>query len=187
MFQEIARLFTTPLRIKVVKFFALQPEVRATAVQVASSLASSKDSVLAELRALNRLGLLGTRAERTGRTFSWNGNYRAASAIQNFVIEATTPSDDVIAKIFRPLAPSLVVTAGALTNEERGTVDVLVVSRRPKDPRIAKAVKTLEATTAVPVRFAVMSVTEYLARREGYDRLLRDIFDFKHRVIIGRV
>lgn len=187
MFQEIARLFTTPLRIKVLKFFALQPETRYTVTQVAAALQGNKHAVAAEVRALERADILVTRADRTARTYAWNGSYRIADAIQRFAIDATTPTDDVLGKAFRPLSPSLVVAAGMLANEERGTVDLLIVTRRPKDQRIAKVVKLLEATTALPVRYAVMSVSEYQARREGYDRLLRDIFDFKHRVILGKV
>ena len=186
MFQELAKLFANPLRIKLIKFFALPTETHFSAVKIASALGISRASIQSELRALAKLDILTTHRERTGVSYAWNSEYEGALRIQNFIIDATTPSDPLVFKVFKPLAPYLLVAAGALADETRGTIDLLVVTKRTHDPRIAKAVKKLETITAVPIRYAVLEVGEYLTRREGFDRMLRDIFDFRHRVIIGR-
>lgn len=186
MFQELAKLFATPLRIKLIKFFALQSETHFEAQKVASALGASKAVIQSEVKALARLKIVRSVRERGSTRYAWNTEYPSAFQIQNFVIDVTTPSDLAVQKAFKPLAPYLVVVAGALADETRGVVDLLVVTKRTHDPRIAKAVKKLEAVTAVPIRYAVLEVGEYLARREGFDRMLRDIFDFHHQVIIGR-
>lgn len=186
MFQELAKLFANPLRIKLIKFFALQPDTAFLAARVASQLGSPRAATLTELRALVRLKILRTTKEKGGVQYAWHREYPGALSIQNFIIDATTPSDLAVAKVFKPLAPYLVVVAGALADETRGTVDLLVVTKRTHDPRIAHAVKKLESVTAVPIRYAVLEVGEYLARREGFDRMLRDIFDFRHRIVVGR-
>lgn len=186
MFQELAKLFATPLRIKLIKFFALQTETHFAVAKVASALGAPRAAVTAELKALARLKLLKTVRERTGTHYVWNSEYPGALSIQNFIIDTTTPSDPTVFKAFKPLAPFLVVVAGALADETRGTIDLLIVTKRVHDDRIARAVKKLETVTAVPIRYAVLEVGEYLARREGFDRMLRDIFDFRHRVIIGQ-
>lgn len=186
MFQELAKLFQNPLRIKLVKFFALQPEVHFLPAHVASALGATRATVTSEIKALSRLTLLRSVRERGGTSYVWNSEYPSALTIQNFIIDATTPSDTTVKKAFKPLSPYLVVVAGALADETRGAVDLLVVTKRTHDERIARAVKKLESVTAVPIRYAVLEVGEYLARREGFDRMLRDVFDFRHRVVIGR-
>ena len=186
MFQELSKLFNSPLRIKLIKFFALQPEAQFLAPKVASLLSTPRAAVVQELKSLSRLKILKTARERGGTHYAWNTEYPGALGIQNFIIDATTPSDQTVFKAFKSLSPYLVVVAGALADETRGVVDLLIVTKRTQDPRIAKVVKKLEAITAVPIRYAVLEVGEYLARREGFDRMLRDIFDFRHRIISGR-
>lgn len=186
MFQELVKLFQNPLRIKLIKFFALQTDVYFVPAKVASALGAPRAHVVAELNALKRLTLLKTVRDRAGVSYIWNAGYPGALTIQNFIIDATTPSDTTVLKAFKSLSPYLVVVAGALADETRGAIDLLVVIKRTHDARIAKAVKKLEVITAVPIRYAVLEVGEYLARREGFDRMLRDIFDFRHRVVIGR-
>lgn len=186
MFQELSKLFATPLRIKLIKFFALQPEPLFLSHKIASAIGSPRALVQQELRALVRSKIIKTARDRGGTHYTWNTEYPGALGIQNFIIEATTPSDIAVAKACKPLSPYLVVVAGALADETRGVIDLLVVTKRVQDPRIAKVVKKLEAITAVPIRYAVLEIGEYLARREGFDRMMRDIFDFRHRVIIGQ-
>ncbi len=187
MFQELSKLFQNPLRIKLVKFFALQPDMHFVPARVASLLGAPRAGVVGEVKALARLKLLRSVRERAGTHYLWNSDHPGSFTIQNFIIDVTTPPDATVLKVFKPLSPFLVVVAGALANETRGAVDLLVVTKRIHDERIAKAVKKLESVTAVPIRYVVLEVGEYLARREGFDRMLRDVFDFRHRVVIGRV
>ncbi|MBU6310816.1 hypothetical protein KGO06_02685 [Patescibacteria group bacterium] len=185
MFQELSKLFATPLRIKLVKLFALERGAYRAAA-VASQLGAPRASVAAEISSLHRLGIVRRVRTPQGLEFVWNSDYAHALSLQQFIIAVTTPTDQVVQRSFKPLSPYLVVVAGTLADETRGAVDILIVTKRPQDPRIGKVVKRLEATTAVPIRYAVLEVGEYIARREGFDRMLRDIFDFRHRVIIGR-
>jgi hypothetical protein len=187
MFADLTKLFDSQLRIKVIKYFALQPEERFALATVASAFSAARDTVKTELAALVRIGVVDKKQGRTGTTYGWNRDYPRALLLQNFVIDATTPNDRTVAEAFKPLGVYLVVVAGALAEETRGSVDLLVVTKRTQDPRIAKVVKRLESQTAVPIRYSVMEVGEYLRRREGYDRLLRDITDFRHRVVLSRI
>ncbi len=186
MFSDISKLFATPLRIKLIKYFALQPDTSFSVPTIAHALAASRPRVRHELAALGRIGVVTSRAGKGGHTYAWNRAYPRALAVQNFVIDSTTPDDRIVQSIFKRLGAHLVVVAGALADEGRSSADLLIVTKRPKDPRIPKAVKKLEAVTAVPIRYAVMEVKEYEDRRESYDRLLRDITDFRHRVVLSR-
>lgn len=187
MFSDLAKLFASPLRIKLIKYFALQPDEKFTLPAIASALATPRNSVKSELAALVRIGVATAKPARTGTTYGWNVSYPRSMLLQNFVIDVTTPDDKIVAEVFRTLGVHLIIVAGALAEETRGSVDLLIVTKRPNDDRIPKAVKKLESMTAVPIRYSVMEVGEYLRRREGYDRLLRDITDFRHRVVLSRM
>lgn len=188
MFNELAKLFSNPLRIKLIKFFALQPDARFLAAQVAPVVGAPRARVQSELASLARLGALGARRGKGGVHYQWGKGYSLATVIHAFISEATLPNDKAIVDLFRRIpSVALVIAAGILAGETRSSVDLLVVTRRPKDPRIAAAARKLELLSAVPIRFTVMAVKEYEERTQAYDRLLRDIMDFRHRVVLGRI
>ncbi len=186
MFKELARIFSSPLRVKLMKYFALQPDVRIAAKMIVPIVGATRPRVQAELVALTRAGILVSRSAREGVQYGWNRAYEHSGALQNFLTATTMPDDTLIAGFFRRLGATLVIVAGILADESRGAVDLLIVTRRPKDVRIAAAVKKLEAIAAIPIRFAVLGVEEYHDRLQAYDRMLRDILDFKHRAVVGR-
>jgi hypothetical protein len=188
MFGELTRLFGSPIRIKLLKFFSLQPESKVTAAQVPRLVGANKEQVRTELRALARSGLLLSKVSREGTGYQWNESHRLAPAIAEFLDSAAVPKEDEIASQFKKI-PSViaVIAAGTLVRETRSSVDLLVLSRQPNDDRVAQAVKKLEISSAMPIRFAVMAQREFDDRRESYDRLLRDVLDFKYKVVYGKI
>jgi hypothetical protein len=185
MFTELSKLFQSPLRTKLITFFALQPNERTTAAVAARVIGATKDAVQPELSVLVRLGVLTKRSTKEGASFGWNSSYAHAGALQDF-IASCLPTDAAIVSLLRPLGAHLVVVSGILAGEPRTAIDLLIVTRRPKDARITKLIRKLERQAAIPVRFMVMEVGEYLDRMQAFDRTLRDMMDFRHRVVIGR-
>ena len=186
MFQELARLFENPRRIKLLKFFIFQPAGRFAAEDL-SVIGLSKAAAAKELRALVRAGVLTLRKQRTRVTYTLNQNYPLLSALRDFIDTITLPNNRALLECFKD-APglSLIVATGLLAREERSSADLLIVARNPKNPAIAKAVSKAECATGLPLRYAVMETRRYTERLEAHDRLLRDVFEFQHRVILGR-
>lgn len=185
MFNDLAALFGTVLNAKILKFCALRPEEEHSVRALSAALSARPEEVRSSLTTLLRLQVLRSKSARGERVFFWNTEQRDAEALAAFVTLSTMPSDALIARTFKSLGVSTIMVAGALVGESRGALELLLVTRRPDEPRLARAVKRLEAATATPIRYAVLETREYERRRGGYDRLLRDITDFRHR-IIGR-
>lgn len=187
MFTELARIFASPSRIKVLKFFALQPGIKLSSADAALQLGMSKTKVEAELRALVKMDLLQKRGQGKKVFYTFPGTHPYSEAIRVFLESTTVPDDKVITRSFRGVSGiTLIVITGVLMQDPRPSLDLLIVTRRPKNPLIAKAVRKIETGTALSLRYAVIEATEYKNRLETRDRLLRDVFDFTYRVILGR-
>ncbi|MEN9390307.1 MAG: hypothetical protein RLZZ283_407 [Candidatus Parcubacteria bacterium] len=188
MFATIAKIFSSPLRTKIVKFLSAQPGALVAAADVAPIVGASRPKVLSELRSLARMDMVLARSSRTGTAYEWNTEHVLAPEISTFLEDATTPTDDEIADAFKKIiGVTHVVAAGLLADETRSPLDLLIVTRRPKDQGLKLAVKKVEALSAVPIRYAIMELKEYEDRKQAYDRLIRDTLDFKHRVVVGRI
>ncbi len=187
MFQELARLFSSPARVKLLKYFVTQPDARVEGASVASTVGISRAAADSELRALTRLGVLSGRRQGKTTFYSFDKTFPLEDAVRTFLEETTLPDDAQIVQTFRGVRGlTLMVATGFLAHEPRGSVDLLIITRRPHDSSIEKAVRKLEALAALPVRYAVLEADDYKSRLESYDRLLRDVFEYNHRVIYGR-
>jgi|CXWL01.1.fsa_nt_gi DNA-binding transcriptional ArsR family regulator len=188
MFKELSRIFGSPARLKVLKFFALQSGVRISASEAALQLGMSRAKVETELRVLSKVGVLQRRGQGKKVTYMFPGTHPYSEAIRIFLESTTVPDDKAVAGAFRGVSGiTLIAATGTLMQDPRPSLDLLIVSRRPKNPDIARAVRKLETGTALSLRYAVLETGEYKNRLETRDRLLRDVFDFSYRVILGRV
>lgn len=187
MFKELSRLFQNPTRIKVLKFFTLQPSVKTSAKDVTQTIGGSAAKVETEIRSLARAGVLAGKRQGKKTLYSLSPAFEHTDAIRTFLDDITQPNDRALSDAFRGVPGiTLLVASGALVREPRAAVDLLVVTRRPKDVRIERAVRQVETKVSLPIRYAVFDTREYEERRVARDRLLRDIFEFEHAVILGR-
>lgn len=186
MFLELSQIFQNPRRIKILKFFAYQPDVRLSAQAVSSVLGISKGESEKEARALVRFGMLHMKRQKGMTLFSINTLHPWLSVLQTFFEATTLPNDRVIAAAFKGIAGiSLIIATGVLAQEERSSIDILIVARKTNNPHVARAVARLERLVGLPLRYVILEPSRYTERFEANDRLLRDVFEFSHRTIYG--
>ncbi|MBI3573729.1 hypothetical protein HY090_01630 [Candidatus Kaiserbacteria bacterium] len=199
MFQDLARIFENGKRAKLLKFFMFQSDVRATAASAGAAIGIPKKAAEREARALLRADLLisrkqprrkvGVPTEASGKNilYSANPSHPWREAVHAFLDATTLPDDRAILSAFRGVSGlTLIVATGVLARDERSSLDLLIVAKKKKNPKIARGVFKAESLTGLPLRFAVLEPLKYKERLEANDRLLRDVFEFNHRLILGR-
>lgn len=189
MFKDTVQLFSSPARLKLLKYFVYQPNVRISAQSTGGTLGIAKARTAEELRALVRLGLLMKRKQGKTTVFELNQSHPLVGALTNFLGQATHVEHRLLTDVFRGTRGVVrVIASGVLLDEKRSSLDLLIIARKKNlyDQNIARAVKRAERLTALPLRYAVLELHEFEERFEARDRLLRDIFEFKHAFLIGR-
>lgn len=187
MFQDVAFIFKTPFRAKVAAFFIRQPGEWRNAADVAAILGSTKSVVSKECSALLRFGILTSKRTGTAAVYTVNDSDDLFGPLSRFLAEIATPTDKEIIDALRDIRGiTLIVAGGLLAAEPKSSVELLIVGKSPDVKKIEKAIKKLEAYVAIPIRYAVLEVGEYYERRQAYDRMLRDLFEFKHRVTLEK-
>jgi len=79
------------------------------------------------------------------------------------------------------------VVAGVFVREFDQQLDVLLAMKKVSQTKVEKAIRTLEAEIGVEIRFAVMTNDDLLYRVGMYDKLTRDLFDYKHQVLVDKI
>ena len=53
--------------------------------------------------------------------------------------------------------------------------------------KVENAIRSLEAELGIEIRYAAFSSEELLYRVGLYDKLTRDVFDYKHQILVDKI
>jgi hypothetical protein len=77
--------------------------------------------------------------------------------------------------------------AGFLIDQKEGSLELLVVGDKLDEASMQTAVRAFEAECGRDIRYAVLTVEEYLFRKRVRDKLVRDLLDYPHRVLVDKI
>ncbi|MDB5190299.1 MAG: seg [Parcubacteria group bacterium] len=184
----LARLFGSYARLKLLRLFLFNDDMSFTVVDIIERTKTPKDAVRKEITALVACGVIRKRTGKGAAQFIANRKFQYFDALQSFIRSTTNLSDaDMVASFKRAGAIRLVVLSGLFTGALEAKVDILIVGDKLEDKPLESSIRALEAEFGRELRFASFSTEDFKYRRGVYDRLLRDIFDFPHRVIFDRL
>jgi len=184
----LARLFCTPARLKLLRLFIFNDAEAYTSREVIFRAKVSTAAARKELSSLVAIGIIRRRGEGRGIKYSANHRFPYFVALATFLRETTVVGpQEVLAVLRKSGTLRLVVLTGLFSGATEPKVDLLIVGDRFDEHILSSAVHTIEANIGREMRYAVFSTKDFRYRFGIYDRLLRDIFDYKHRVILDKI
>ena len=110
------------------------------------------------------------------------------AALDAFVRATTSvPPKNIVAMLRRAGTLRLVALSGLFTGILEPQVDMLIVGDNLDERLLALAVRSLEAELGREIRYASFATADFRYRFGVYDRLLRDVFDYPHRLLIDKI
>ncbi len=184
----LSRLFGSYVRLKLIRLFLFNDDMSFTVSDICFRTKTMKDNVRKELTVLVNCGLIRKKAVKGGAQYVANKKFPYYDALQTFIRSTTNLSDDnMVTSLKKSGSIRLIVLSGMFTGAVETKVDMLVVGDKLDEKTLDASMRTLEAELGRELRFASFSTEDFRYRRGVYDRLLRDIFDFPHRVLIDRI
>ena len=204
--QVLSKLFGSTARVKLMRLFLLNPQEFYEKRDICNRAKISSDTALKELRILKNIGLVkkkvfykenpkgkitksGTPAKKKLSGWILNPGFVFLSELQDFLIKTLSLSDRDIIKRLRPAIGKLklVVVAGVFIKNWESRVDILIVADKIKEKQLASILKSMEAEIGREIRYAVFNTEDFKYRLTVCDKLIRDIFDYSHRVILDQL
>lgn len=184
---ELAKLFGSPARLKMLRLFLFNRQDSFTLHQAESRAKVGREDAKKELSLLVAAGILRKGSAKEPR-YSVNDKFEYLAALDSF-IRATTAvhPTDLLAKLKKAGTLKLVVLSGLFTGTEDAKADLLVVGDNLDERALKSAAAALEAELGRELRYASLSTSEFRYRQGVYDRLLRDIFDYPHRLLVDKL
>jgi hypothetical protein len=184
----LARLFGSPTRIKLLRLFLFNEDFGFSAADIAFRVKAAKELVRKDLNVLVAAGVVRKKPGKEGMCYQASRKFPYYDALQTFIRSTTHLNDiDMLNVLRRSGALRLVVLSGIFTGAVETKVDLLVVGDRLDEKALEVAVRSIEAELGRELSYACFSTEDFRYRRGVYDRLLRDIFDFPHRILLDKI
>ena len=185
----LARLFGSYARLKLLRLFLFNDDIAFGITDLAFRTKTPKEALRKELNILAASGIIRKKsAKGTGISYVASRKFPYYDALQAFVRGTTNLGDsDMVAALKKAGTLRLVVLSGLFTGASEPKIDLLIVGDKLEQKPLDYAMHALEADLGREIRYAVFATEDFSYRRGVYDRLLRDVFDFPHRVIHDRL
>lgn len=177
----LGKILGSPARVKIMRLFLLNKSTAFTTKDIAKRSRVNMDVVRRELRLLDSAGFIKKRP----KDYVFNYNFKYAREMEGLLITTDTLDKDAILGNFKKAGKiKLLVVSGIFIKNKDSRVDVLIVGDKMKKSHIEESVHKMEAEIGTERSYAVFDTKEFIYRLNMYDKLVRDILDFPHEVIL---
>jgi hypothetical protein len=195
----LGNLFSSDPLVKIMRLFLMNQEESFTLSEISNRTLSKDVSVKRELEILEQVGFVRQKnvvreipgkdkGVRKVKTLAWeiDKTFHYLEPLYSLLIEYDTlKQNDVVAR-FRPAGKiKLLVVSGVFIKDPEARADLLVVGDNLNRKKIENTVKFFESQLGKELQYAVFDTEEFMYRRDMYDKLLCDIFDGNHEVLIS--
>lgn len=201
--EALSKLFGSPARVKLLRLFLFNSSEVYGRDAVVNRARITPEMATKELAALARMGLIKRRTffmqgvrsgggtVRKKKMVGWalDPKYIHRDALATFLHETLALTDTNLRRRFASVGPVRVcILSGFLAHgETESELDVLLVGDALDVEMVESVVRILEAECGREIRYAVLSIDEYLYRLRVRDKVLRNILDYPHTVLMDKL
>ena len=200
----LGKLFGSENKVKMMRLFLFNPDMAFSAEMVADRSKASLYSTKQELAILRQMKLLKNRAFFAKITKGKNGKEKTVRRkVSGFVLNASFPylpelqrllldtsmlkGEEITRQLPSAGKLKLVILAGIFIQNQDSRLDVLVVGDHMKKSTVEHKIRAMESEIGKELRYAAFETSEFNYRLGLYDKLVRDVLDYPHKVVFDRL
>ena len=197
----LERLFGSSARVKVMKLFLFNPEELLEKSEIVKKTKTSQASIQKELKDLCDMGLIKKRIflksfkisenktkKKKVQGYSLNQNFKYLNNLKSLLINNEPFNhSEIIKKMSRAGKIKLIVVSGLFIQDEDSRLDIFIVGDEMKERLLKKVITKMESEIGKELRYSLFNTADFKYRYSVCDRLVRDVFDYPHQVVVDRI
>src|ERR1035437_7358764 len=184
MTKSVSNIFGGEAKVKIMRLFIFNAGTVFDTAAAADRTQGKRTLVAREIKNLEKAGLL----KKKSKGFTLNYDYPYVEALNSFLIDASPITEkEIVKKISRAGVMKLILISGVFLHDREARVDLLVVGDHLKKGILVQAISSIEAMLGREIRYASFETADFQYRLGLYDKLVRDILDFKHKKILNKL
>ena len=129
-----------------------------------------------------------TGKKRRTKGYVLNTDFKYIVPLQRMLIDSTPMEHkEIMGRLSSIGKVKLVVVSGIFIQDPETRVDLLIVGDDLSQKRIKNTISTMEADIGRQLRYSVFDTSDFRYRLGMFDRLMRDIFDYPHEVVVDKI
>ena len=192
-------LFGSQARVKLLRFFLFNPSKEFTFDDISKRARLVRRTARTEITALEKAGVIkkkqiyvvkeeGSDAKVRADGYALNKKFTELQALQTFLFETAPINGKTVLTHLRKVGQiDFVCVAGVFVKDFEQRLDILVAMKKLPEGKVENAIRGLEAELGIEIRFAAFTSDDLIYRVGMYDKLIRDMFDYPHEVILDKI
>ncbi|MCX6752825.1 MAG: hypothetical protein NTW62_00555 [Candidatus Nomurabacteria bacterium] len=177
----LGKLFGSPARIKIMRLFLLNPDGAFENKDIANRSRVSPEITRKEISMLSGIGFI----KKNKNGWILNSSFVYLEQIEILLTGTYTLNKEAILEMTKKAGKiKLLIASGTFIKNKDSRVDLLIVGDKIKRKVIEDGLKRMEAEIGKELTYALFDTAEFLYRFNMYDKLVLDILDFPHEVIV---
>jgi hypothetical protein len=200
---NLSKLFGSSSKVKLMRLFLFNPGTFFEAAEAGRRVGARHDSARKVLISLEKAGIVKkktlsqpiknkktSKGKKTKKVSGWVLDESSAliQPLRALLLPTDALSDSHIEKKFRKTGKlKLLVISGAFLNNDETRIDIMVVADNVKNNALSSTMKDMEAHIGKELRYTVLGTDEFIYRMNIRDKLVRDVFECPHRVVLDKI
>lgn len=184
----LEKIFGGVARVKLMRLFLFNSSLYFETSDVVDR--SKVDSARArrELNFLSKVALIKKSARGNKTVWYLNDKFPYLAEFQRLLLETSLKNTQPILKKLAKIGRlKLIIFSGIFKDLEESSVDILIVAEGSKKSTADSVMSSLEAEIGKEIRFALLDTNDFKYRLGVGDRLIRDVLDYPHEVVLDRL
>lgn len=185
----LEKIFGGAARVKLMRLFLFNPTLYYDTSDIAERSRVEIGRARRELNFLAKVGLV-KKSSRGGNTVVWylNDKFPYLVEFQRLLLQTSlVHKQPIIKKISKIGRIKLIVFSGIFKELWDNTIDILVVAENTKKGTIESVMSSIEADMGKEIKYAILDSEDFKYRLGVGDRLVRDVLDYPHEVVLDKL
>lgn len=197
----LEKVFGSAARVKMMKFFLFNPEQVfskediVSKCKVTSAIAQKEIKMLVDIKMVKKRVMVVAKRSKSGKItkkktsgYILNSEFELLKNMSSLLINnEPLQHGDISRRLSKTGKIKLIIVSGIFIQDDDSRVDILVVGDEMKDRAFRNTIKTMESEIGKELRFVCLNTQDFIYRKNICDRLMRDIFDYDHEVVVDRI
>lgn len=199
--ETLEKLFGGAAIVKILRLFLMNPDEILEKKDIEKRAKVKTSETTRELKMLEEIGIIKQKSffkdkkYKSGKIkkvrekgFIVDSHHRLFLPLQSLMIKNTPMSSGaMVDKLSKNGKIKLVVISGIFIQDPDSRVDLLVVGDSLKEKSMKNTISLIESEIGKQIRYAIFETADFQYRLGVYDRLIRDILDYPHQIIMDKI
>ncbi len=176
-------------RMKLMRLFLFNPQTSFLHQDMAERAKISSDKLKKELAFLHGVRMIKKAKKGSGKNaWSLNDKFPFLAEFQRLLLETSLLNrTELVKKISKAGRIKTLILTGLFTEIWEAQIDMLIIADGVKSSALDAAIKGIEAEVGREIRYCALDTTDFKYRLGVGDRLIRDVLDYPHEVVLDRI